>query len=112
MYYIGIDVGSASARTGVYDATGTRLAFATRAIKQFHPKANFVEQSSDNIWSMICEATKEAVEKAGIDATKVRSIGFDATCSLVALDKKRLLHFGLRKWRSRARHHHVDGPPL
>jgi FGGY-family pentulose kinase len=85
MYYIGIDVGSASTRTGVYDAGGTRLAFATRAIKQFHPKANFVEQSSADIWGMICEATKEAVQKAGIDPAQIRSIGFDATCSLVAV---------------------------
>ncbi|WP_316857927.1 FGGY-family carbohydrate kinase [uncultured Cohaesibacter sp.] len=86
-YYLGIDVGSASTRTGVYDANGTRLAFATRAIKQFHPKANFVEQSSSDIWHQICSATKEAVEKAGVDVSAIRSIGIDATCSLVAVSE-------------------------
>lgn len=84
-FYIGIDVGSASTRTGVYDKHGNRLSFATRAIKQFHPKANFVEQSSSDIWQQICEATHEAIEKAGIDRKNIRSVGVDATCSLVAV---------------------------
>ncbi|PLW76895.1 FGGY-family carbohydrate kinase [Cohaesibacter celericrescens] len=84
-FYIGIDVGSASTRTGVYNEAGQRLAFATRAIKQFHPKVNFVEQSSTDIWGMICEATKEALAKSGVDAKAIRSIGFDATCSVIPL---------------------------
>ena len=85
VYYLGIDVGSASVRTGVYDAQGNRLAFATRPIKQFRPKPEFVEQSSTDIWSQICDATREAVAKAAIPTESVRSIGIDATCSLVAV---------------------------
>ncbi len=83
--YLGIDVGSASVRAGLFDARGQRLAFAQRPIEQFHPKALFVEQSSDNIWRQTCAAVREAVTNAGINATQVRAIGIDATCSLVAL---------------------------
>lgn len=87
-YYLGIDVGSASVRAGVFDAHGCCLAQAAQAIEQYRPRAGFVEQSSDNIWSQCVAAVREAVKKAGIDGEAVRAIGFDATCSLVALGEK------------------------
>ncbi|MDE9483543.1 FGGY-family carbohydrate kinase [Xenorhabdus bovienii] len=83
-YFIGIDVGSASVRAAIFDQKGKRLAFSVRSIQQFHPKADFVEQSSADIWSNICTTVKEAVSHAGIDPAHVKSIGFDTTCSLVA----------------------------
>jgi FGGY-family pentulose kinase len=83
--YLGVDVGSASVRAGLYDGTGRRLAFAVRAIRQFHPCANFVEQSSSDIWRMTSEAVREAVAVAGVPPAAVAAIGFDATCSLVAV---------------------------
>ncbi|SDQ86619.1 FGGY-family carbohydrate kinase [Pseudovibrio sp. Tun.PSC04-5.I4] len=83
--YAGIDVGSASARVGIFNENGERLAFAVKPIKQFHSRANFVEQSSKDIWARICEAMQEAVSLAGVSAQDIRSIGVDATCSLVAV---------------------------
>ncbi|OTA17622.1 glycerol kinase [Xenorhabdus vietnamensis] len=85
-YFIGVDVGSASVRAAIFDLTGTRLAFSVRPIRQFHPKTNFVEQSSVDIWSNVCNTVKEATFQANIDPTHIRSIGFDATCSLVAVN--------------------------
>jgi len=83
--FIGVDVGSASARAGVFDAQGHKLAFAVRPIKQFNPRADVFEQSSADIWRMVGEAVREAVAASGRPATAVRGIGFDATCSLVAV---------------------------
>ena len=85
--YIGIDVGTGSARAGVFDASGTMLGQSTHPIKMWKPQADFVEQSSDDIWSACAAAVREAVGEADRDATHVRGIGFDATCSLVALDE-------------------------
>ncbi|RLM04253.1 FGGY-family carbohydrate kinase [Gibbsiella quercinecans] len=87
-YFLGVDVGSASVRAGVYDASGTRLGFATRPVSQFRPGGERVEQSSAEIWRQVCLVVKEAVATAGIPATAIRSLGFDATCSLVALDAR------------------------
>ncbi|WP_153110465.1 FGGY-family carbohydrate kinase [Propionivibrio limicola] len=83
--FVGIDVGSASVRAGVYDANGQRLAFAVRPIQQFHPRPLVVEQSSTDIWAQACAAVREAVAGAGVDPACVASIGVDATCSLVAV---------------------------
>ncbi|TET36512.1 MAG: ribulokinase [Planctomycetota bacterium] len=85
-YYIGIDVGTASARAGIFDGTGRILAAASREIVIWRPEADFVEQSSDNIWQACSRAVREAMADAGIEPVQVHGIGFDATCSLVALD--------------------------
>ena len=84
--FVGIDVGSASVRAGIFDRQGQRLAFATRAIQQFKPLPLFVEQSSTDIWAQTCAALQEALATPGLDATKVVAMGVDATCSLVAVD--------------------------
>ncbi len=88
IYFIGVDVGSGSARAGVFDALGHKLGAAERDILQFKPQANFIEQSSGNIWQSVCLGVREAVLQADIDPVEVKGIGFDATCSLVVLDKK------------------------
>ncbi|SUX79909.1 carbohydrate kinase [Citrobacter youngae] len=42
-YFLGVDVGSASVRAGVFDASGKRMAFATFPISQFRPGPERVE---------------------------------------------------------------------
>jgi FGGY-family pentulose kinase len=84
-YFIGIDVGTGSARAGVFDSEGVQLGSASAAIQMWKPGADFVEQSSENIWNQCCEVVRSAVEKSGIDPKAVAGLGFDATCSLVVL---------------------------
>ncbi|RJS94132.1 FGGY-family carbohydrate kinase [Salinisphaera sp. Q1T1-3] len=84
-YYLGIDVGSGSVRAGVFDGAGRCLAQRACAIAQFRPAAAFVEQSSDDIWRACVQAVNEALDAAAIARESVRAIGFDATCSLVAV---------------------------
>ncbi len=81
--FLGIDVGTGSARAGLFDAEGRMLATARRDIRLWREGADIAEQSSDDIWAAVCEATREAV--SGIDPDRVAGIGFDATCSLVVL---------------------------
>ncbi len=82
--YVGIDVGTASARAGVFDANGVRHGIATAPFPVWRPKEDFVQQSSNAIWASVCEATREALRS--VSADDVVGIGFDATCSLVVLD--------------------------
>ena len=84
-YFIGIDVGTGSARAGVFDAHGHLFAAAKRPITIWHEAGSIVEQSSEQIWKAVCDSVKEAVAAAKIAAGDVSGIGFDATCSLVAV---------------------------
>lgn len=85
-YFLGVDVGSASVRAGVYNDVGERLAFAAHPISQYRPGGERVEQSSAEIWQQVCRAVKEAVLAAKVSPQDIGSLGFDATCSLVVLD--------------------------
>ncbi|BEN08714.1 ribulokinase [Serratia marcescens] len=87
-YFIGVDVGTGSARAGVFDLNGRMVGQASRDIDLYRPKADFVEQSSDNIWQAVCNAVRDAVNQADINPIQVKGLGFDATCSLVVLDKE------------------------
>jgi FGGY-family pentulose kinase len=85
-FYVGIDVGTGSARAGVFDAQGKRVGMGVKAIATFKPREDFVEQSSADIWRACGEAVRAALQEGGVSAADVRGIGFDATCSLVLLD--------------------------
>lgn len=84
-HFIGIDVGTGSARAGVFDAAGHLLGTAKRDIAIFHGPENRIEQSSADIWTAVAGATRDSVSAAGIDPASVGGIGFDGTCSLVVL---------------------------
>jgi D-ribulokinase len=84
--FIGVDVGTASARAGVFDPRGALLATARHPIALWHDPGDIVEQSSSDIWKACVRAVRAAVEEAGLPPSAVAGIGFDATCSLVVLD--------------------------
>ncbi|WP_250517178.1 FGGY-family carbohydrate kinase [Caballeronia sp. INDeC2] len=84
-YVIGVDVGTGSARAGIFDAAGNMTASAKKDITLFHESGAIVEQSSGEIWRAVCHAVKEALAQASIAPESVDGISFDATCSLVVL---------------------------
>ncbi|UES42095.1 FGGY-family carbohydrate kinase [Roseibium aggregatum] len=84
-YLIGIDVGTGSARAGLFDEAGKLVASAKRDITLFNRGPNLYEQSSDEIWQAVCASVREAVASAGISPAEVAGIGMDATCSLVVI---------------------------
>jgi len=84
-HVIGVDVGTGSARAGLFDLTGRMLASAKRDITLFHEPGSMVEQSSTEIWAAVCASVREAVARAGVDPASVVGLGFDATCSLVVV---------------------------
>lgn len=85
---IGVDVGSGSVRAGVFNLSGHLLAHATRPISLKRYEGNKVEQSSSEIWQAVCQSIREAIDVADVSPSCVCGIGFDATCSLVVLDKE------------------------
>eukprot|EP01112_Ceratiomyxa_fruticulosa_P022025 TRINITY_DN7956_c0_g1_i1.p1 TRINITY_DN7956_c0_g1~~TRINITY_DN7956_c0_g1_i1.p1 ORF type:complete len:195 (+),score=33.64 TRINITY_DN7956_c0_g1_i1:79-663(+) len=87
MYVIGVDVGTLSVRAAVVTLKGEIIATSSHAIKIFNPLNDHFEQSSEDIWKSCCLSVQDAVRKANVEASSIVGLGFDATCSLVALDK-------------------------
>lgn len=87
-HFVGIDVGTGSARAGVFSASGTLIGTAARDIRLWREDADIAEQSSDDIWQACAAAVRAAMELANITADSVHGLSFDATCSLVLLDRQ------------------------
>jgi D-ribulokinase len=83
--FIGVDVGTASARAGIFDRAGTLLATARHPIRLWHEPGDIVEQSSEDIWQACAVAVRTAMAEAKLAPDEIGGIGFDATCSLVVL---------------------------
>ena len=84
-YVVGVDVGTGSARAGIFDLAGQMMASAKRDITLFHASGSIVEQSSSEIWNAVCQSVKDVLAQAAVSPDQVAGIGFDATCSLVVL---------------------------
>ncbi|TRC95172.1 FGGY-family carbohydrate kinase [Mesorhizobium sp. WSM4303] len=82
-----VDVGTGSARAGILDTSGTLLGRAEHPIVMNQPKADHAEHNSQDIWSAVCIAVRAAREKAGVAPQDIVGISFDATCSLVVLNR-------------------------
>lgn len=85
-YYIGVDVGTGSARAGLFDSDGRMLATGRHPIQVWEPAVDFVEQSSEDIWQAVARAVRGVIDGAAIDPERVQGLGFDATCSMVVVD--------------------------
>ncbi|CAO3681334.1 unnamed protein product [Umbelopsis vinacea] len=86
-YFVGIDVGTGSARACVINSHGDVLGLHVEATKTWNPRHEIYEQSTENIWKCICLSVKEALSNSGVQPEAIRGVGFDATCSLAITDK-------------------------
>lgn len=86
-FVVGVDVGTGSVRAGLFDLRGRRQAAVSEPIRMWQPHADWAEQSSGDIWSAVGTVVRQVVRESGIAPEQVAGLGFDATCSLVVLDK-------------------------
>lgn len=85
-FYLGVDVGTKSVRAGLFDGRGARVGMGVAPIETHRPAEDFVEQDSEDIWRAAGVAVRGALAEASTSPDRVAGIGFDGTCSLVALD--------------------------
>ncbi|EAQ83942.1 hypothetical protein CHGG_10346 [Chaetomium globosum CBS 148.51] len=85
-HYIGVDVGTGSARACIIDATGEIKALASENIKLWQPEHGYTgshyEQSTTDIWRAIAHCVRKTMSDSQTDPATIKGIGFDATCSL------------------------------
>ncbi|KAJ3536076.1 hypothetical protein NM688_g6884 [Phlebia brevispora] len=87
-YYIGIDVGTGSARAALVKHDGTLVASSTVETKTWRDDNDhrIFEQSTTDIWSAIRKTVKTVLSEAKVSPSDVKGLGFDATCSLAVTD--------------------------
>ncbi|KAL3240017.1 putative phosphotransferase RNJ42_05060 [Nakaseomyces bracarensis] len=85
-FYVGVDVGSGSARACIVDQKGVIISMYEEAIDKEELKTGYVTQSSRQIWDAVCLCVRTVVQKSDVPRDRIMGIGFDATCSLVVLD--------------------------
>ena len=83
-----VDIGTGSARAGIFDPTGCLLARAERPIDTHVTPDGHAEQISMEIWQAAGAALRAARSEAAAKPDQIAGIAFDATCSLVLRDAR------------------------
>ena len=61
---LGVDVGTGSARAGLFTGTGQLVASAAHPVHMWRDGEHMVEQSADDIWGAACRAVAEEIGRA------------------------------------------------
>ena len=84
---VGVDVGTTSARAGIFNTRGDMFGRNEHPIAMNQTKADFAEHDSQDIWLAVCNVVRRAIALSGAIPDQITGISFDATCSLVLRDK-------------------------
>ena len=108
--FIGVDVGTSSARAGVFDEQGMLLATARHPITIWHEAGNVVEQSSSDIWAACVASVRVAMAEAALPACRRQR--HRLRCNLLAggARRRRRSADGQHIRRPTAQRHRLDGP--
>lgn len=87
-FLIGVDVGTGSARAGVFDMSGVLLGVGKHDIEMWREGPHIVEQSSDDIWQAVAFSVRTALDAAKVAPDRVAGLGVDAACSMAVLDRE------------------------
>jgi FGGY-family pentulose kinase len=87
-YLLGIDAGTESVRTGVFDLKGNILGFGSHPYKTYYKHPAWAEQKVEEWRVALTKSITEAIKASGINPKEVVAIGLDATCcSVVFFDE-------------------------
>ncbi|MBP1849079.1 glycerol kinase GlpK [Rhizobium halophytocola] len=74
-YILAIDQGTTSTRSMLFDAAMTVVSVVQQEFRQFYPNSGWVEHDADEIWESVLKTARQAIDKAGIDASEIAAIG-------------------------------------
>ena len=74
-HILAIDQGTTSSRAIVFDDKALPVASAQRELQQFFPDDGWVEHDPEHIWADTLAVCREALKKAGLEASNISAIG-------------------------------------
>lgn len=89
-YILGLDEGTTSARTLVYDAVNNEIiTIANEKFKQYFPKAGWVEHDANEIWEVMQNTLYKAIKDTKITVDEIIGMGItNQRESIVAWDRE------------------------
>lgn len=88
-YVLGIDAGTESIRTGIYDQNGECISFGVSENTNIHRHPGWGEQSVTQWDASMLESIKKAFENSPVTPDQIEGVGIDGTsCTVVHLDEK------------------------
>ncbi len=102
MYFLGIDVGTSSLKTGLWRDDGELAANASQAYPTIRHAAAWSEQDPLDWWDALCATVRSVVKSAGIAPSQIAGIGIDSTgWTFVPVDKSGAPLFAAMTWQDR-----------
>lgn len=86
-YYLGLDNGGTTTKAVIFDETGNEISKAGMSTAMLTPKPGYIERDMEEMWQANASVIREAIEKAGIDAS-------DISCAAVCGHGKGLYLWG------------------
>jgi D-ribulokinase len=81
-HLLAIDVGTLSARAGVFDGEGTLHATASASFELIRPAEHHAIYRMDDIWTAVCKAVAQCIAQAPGSVRTIAGMAFDATSSV------------------------------
>lgn len=103
MYFMGIDIGTSSLKTAIFDEHGEMLALASKPYYFEAKKPGYAEQDPEVWWDAAVETIQRSLKELGEDPGKIKALGFSGQMhGLVPLNergksvRKAILHCDVR----------------
>ena len=74
-YVVGIDVGTTTARSLVYDERGAVVGESHSALQPIMPSPGWHELDPEKLWVTVCQVIREAISSAGLEAADISGLG-------------------------------------
>lgn len=89
VYFLGIDVGTSSTKTGLWRSDGMLVAEASAAYPLYQPQPTWAEMDALDWWKAVCETIRAVLEQSQIDPADIAGVGVDGLgWSLVPVDRE------------------------
>ncbi len=87
-YILGIDAGTESIRSGIYDESGKGISFGVSENTNIHHRPGWSEQSLKQWDDSLVESIRGAIKTSGIRPEQIEAIGLDGTsCTVIFMDE-------------------------
>eukprot|EP00090_Calanus_glacialis_P009522 TRINITY_DN17907_c0_g1_i2.p1 TRINITY_DN17907_c0_g1~~TRINITY_DN17907_c0_g1_i2.p1 ORF type:complete len:379 (-),score=100.87 TRINITY_DN17907_c0_g1_i2:498-1634(-) len=74
-FVIGLDVGTSTVQSIVYDALGLVVGSASTTVETISPQPGWVEIEPEQLWEKVVEVLRLSISKAGLTAQQISSLG-------------------------------------